>query len=319
MNIKIPTVKMIEQEIKRLYKVDVKNVVFLGRSDNEAYRIETLSNKYLLKVHLGRNDKSMIESEMMWLKAIQDDTNLEIQCPIKNSQGTYVTDLIDSNDNHSLWTLQDWLEGEVLQEQPNEQVIENLAHVMATLHNHANHWNVPETFSRPQFNAEHLLNSLKQLSILVSENVVTPDQYEFFKRTSDKILPVIYRENTNSNYWGIIHSDLHEGNYIIKNGIPHAIDFSCCGFGFYLFDIAETFLHLNPNSQKKFIHFYTKKRKLQEDYPEILESFFLWQILRNFAFLSKNKEEYKYLTETIPFVIENFCIKYLDGERFLLP
>lgn len=309
---------MLKQEIKRIYNIDVIKVIFLGKSDNSAFRTETLTNKYLLKFHSGNDSKTMIESELKWIEAINKDTKLEVQCPIKNSEGELVTSLFDHLGNHSFCTLQSWIEGELLQTQPTDQQIEGLANLMVTLHNQAAYWNEPETFSRPIFNYEHLLNSLKQLSILIKVDVLTSEHYEIFQKITNKIHLVIHKQDINSNTWGIIHSDLHEGNYIINNGKPYAIDFSCCGFGFYLFDIAETFLHLNPNSQIKFIHYYQKKRKLQEDYHEVMEAFFLWQIIRNFAFLSKNKKEYKYLTETIPFVIENFCIKYLDGERFLL-
>ncbi|WP_077595985.1 phosphotransferase [Oceanobacillus kimchii] len=318
MNLETPSVKMVEQELKRLYNIDVKNVVFLGRSDNVTFRVDTLRNKYLLKLHLGSNSKSMIESELMWLEAINKDTNLKVQSPIKNLEGKFVTNLIDRTDNHSFWTLQSWIEGELLQEQPTDQEIKELAHLMVTLHDHATHWNVPESFSRPIFNTEHLVNSSEQLSKLIQVNVLTSEHYEIFQKVTNKILPVIHIQDINSNTWGMIHSDLHEGNYVIDNGKPYAIDFSGCGFGFYLFDIAETFLHLNPNNQKKFVHFYQKKRKLQEDYHEVLEAFFLWQIIRNFAFLSKNHEEFEYLSKAIPYVVENFCLKYLVEDRFLL-
>ncbi|RKL68433.1 aminoglycoside phosphotransferase [Salipaludibacillus neizhouensis] len=317
MNIETPSVQIVEQEIKRLYNIDVKNVVFLGRSDNVTFRVDTLSGKYLLKLHLGSNSKSMIESELMWLTAINQDTNLKVQSPIKNVDGEFVT-TFNVKGNHSFWTLQSWIEGELLQEQPTTQEIEELANLMVTLHEHSTNWSVPESFSRPIFNTEHLLISSEELSTLIQVDVLTSEHYKIFQKVTNKIIPIIDIQDINSNTWGMIHSDLHESNYVLDNGTAYAIDFSCCGFGFYLFDIAETFLHINPDNQNKFIHFYQKKRKLQRDYHEVLEAFFLWQIIRNFALLSKNHEEFEYLSKTIPFVVENFCIKYLDDVRFLL-
>lgn len=314
----MPSAHMIESELSKSYNIDVKNVVFLGESDNVTYRIDTLSNQYLLKLHLGNNSEAIIDSELIWLEAINQDTDLKVQTPIKNVDDKFVTNIFDDTGNQSLWTLQSWLEGEILQRQPNEQEIEELARLMAALHNHAEDWSIPESFSRPVFNEEHLISSSEELAALIQANVLTAEHYEVFQKVSNKILSVIHMQDIQPSTWGMIHSDLHEGNYVIDKGKPYAIDFSGCGFGFYLFDIAETFLHLNPDNQKKFIHFYQKHRKLQKDYHEVLEAFFLWQIIRNFAFLSKNEEEFEYLTKAIPHVIEKFCVEFLGGSHFLL-
>lgn len=50
----------------------------------------------------------------------------------------------------------------------------------------------------------------------------------------------------------------------------------------------------------------------------LLESYFIWAILRNFAFLSVNPLEHEALSQTIPYVIEHYCKKYLKEELFLL-
>ena len=34
--------------------------------------------------------------------------------------------------------------------------------------------------------------------------------------------------------WGLIHADLHEGNYLFHNEQIRPIDFYRCGFGYYL-------------------------------------------------------------------------------------
>lgn len=49
-----------------------------------------------------------------------------------------------------------------------------------------------------------------------------------------------------------------------------------------------------------------------------LEAFFIWSIIRTFAFHSLNTNEQQSLAANFPTVIENYFRKYLKGEIFLL-
>ncbi|UKS31356.1 phosphotransferase [Paenibacillus sp. HWE-109] len=129
---------------------------------------------------------------------------------------------------------------------------------------------------------------------------------------------VIESQKLLQNSWGIIHSDLHESNYVFYKDSPRPIDFSNCGYGFYLFDIAETFMHLSFENRRLFISTYRNVHQLQENYIEVLEAFFIWSIVRNFGFHSLNPNEHKSLSENFPSVIQNYFKKYLKEENFLL-
>ncbi|MEK3889870.1 phosphotransferase [Bacillus sp. FSL K6-3431] len=319
MNSEIPSVQKVKDELNKYYCLNIQKVAYLGKSDNVTYCIHTKDeNKFLLKLHMGSNSKNMIVSELLWLESLETNTILKVQRPIRNKNNELTTNIINENTgNSSYWTLQDWLEGETLKRQPTDMELEKLAHLMVTLHEHTVRWNVPGTFERPYYNDENLLYSLNQLKQLLYINVMSTDDYEIMKKTTDKILTIIKSQHLGCDTWGVIHSDLHESNYIFCQGQAFAIDFSSCGFGFYLFDIAETCLHLIPENRKKLITFYQKERNLQKNYPEVLEAFFLWAIIRNFAFLSINNDEHKELANAIPFIVEKFCIKYLKGESFM--
>lgn len=72
-----------------------------------------------------------------------------------------------------------------------------------------------------------------------------------------------------------------------------------------------------PKSREKIFTYYQQERNMQGDYCELLEAFFIWAIIRNFAFLSKNVNEHNELAKTIPMVVEKFCRNYLKQKRFL--
>ncbi|RKL64784.1 hypothetical protein CR203_24390 [Salipaludibacillus neizhouensis] len=129
---------------------------------------------------------------------------------------------------------------------------------------------MPKVFERPYYNNDNLLSSLNQLKQMLALNVMSSDDYKVLQKTTDKIVKVINSQDKNSDTWGIIHSDIHESNYVFNQGMPSIIDFSSCGFGFYLFDITETFLHLMPKGREKLITYYQQERNLQGNYCELL-------------------------------------------------
>ncbi|ALC90522.1 hypothetical protein AM500_12545 [Bacillus sp. FJAT-18017] len=303
--------------LKKFYDLKVQKLEFLGRNDNLAYKINATGKKYLLKLHLGNTTKALISSELKWLLALNNDTELTVQVPIYNSKGELVSVIKNLEHESYYFTLQRWIDGKHIQGQPTEKEIYGLANLMATLHNHSSEWIVPRKFTRPIYDGSNVDNSIKQLKVLLKEKVINAEDYNALLNVSDKLKVVIKEQHINKDTWGIIHSDLHESNYILRDGVAFAIDFSCCGFGFYLFDIAETFLHLSQENQKIFIRYYSERRDLQEDYKIVLESFFLWQIIRNLSFLSKNKDEYGYLEQEIPYVVKKFCSHFLSNKRFL--
>lgn len=316
----MPSLQKVEEELIRYYNLDtIKKVEYLGKSDNITFRIDMINGKkYLLKLHMGTKSKRYIESELLWLEELETSTDLKVQTPIRNINNQFITKINDhQTGDHAYWTLQNWIKGETLKRQPTDAEIEKLAHLLVTLHRNSLSWCVPETFERPYYNAENLLGSLTQLKQLLSLHVISIDDFKILQKTTDKIKSVIHSQNKNNDTWGMIHSDIHESNYVMNQGQPSIIDFSSCGFGYYLFDMAETLLHLFPNNREKFITYYQKERKLKGDYTEVLAAFFIWAIIRNFAFLSKNRNEHNELAKSIPFVVENFCRKYLNGENFL--
>ncbi|WP_334873990.1 hypothetical protein [Nostoc sp.] len=57
--------------------------------------------------------------------------------------------------------------------------------------------------------------------------------------------------------------------------------------------------------------------QLPDEYQRILEAFFLGATVNNFAFLALQPNEHDYLLETVPYVTERLCSKYIQSEAFL--
>ncbi|WP_236703405.1 phosphotransferase enzyme family protein, partial [Paenibacillus xylanivorans] len=306
----------------RQYPIIWGKLVYLGKSDNVTFRVQTndVNQTFLIKIHIATSSiksKGNIASELIWLEALVRDTNLVVPAPVRNLRGDLVTEIsTDHSENTFMVTIHHWVNGRVLNREPTSNETENLALLMAALHRHSMQWNEPEGFNRPIYNSDHLYSSLHQLKELVNLELISSEAFVHVEESARKIANVIHSHKRLPSNWGIIHSDLHESNYVFYEDIPRPIDFSNCGYGFYLFDMAETFMHLSSENRKVFISSYSKVNQLQENYFELLEAFFIWSIIRTFAFHSLNSNEQQSLAKNFPSVIQNYFRKYLKGENF---
>ncbi|WP_338586989.1 phosphotransferase [Paenibacillus sp. Y5S-9] len=314
----------VAKEALHQYPIYWEKLVYLGKSDNVTFQVQTndAHQKFLIKIHISTisiQSKGNITSELIWLEALVKDTNLVVPVPVRNLRGDLVTEISTHlSENTIMATIHHWIHGSVLQREPTSNETKNLALLMAALHKHSMQWNAPEGFNRPIYNSDHLYSSLNQLKRLVNLELISSEVFVHVEESAHKIANVIQHHKRLPSNWGVIHSDLHESNYVFYEDTPQPIDFSNCGYGFYLFDMAETFLHLSSDNRKVFISSYSKVNQLEENYVELLEAFFIWSIIRTFAFHSLNPNEQQPLAANFPSVIENYFRKYLKGENFLL-
>lgn len=305
------------------YAILSNDINYLGKSDNVNYHVRTSAEEisYLLKIHSShvRSSRAVIESEMIWLEALGKDLKHVIPAPVKNKEGEMVTSvpIADSEGECLFVTVYHWVDGDLLTRPLTKDETISLAKLVADMHKQSMNWTIPDHFDRPVYHIENLLSShtqlIKHLHTLMSE-----DDLICLEQTVHKITSEINNQKMTKSTWGIIHSDLHESNYVLFNSEPRPIDFSNCGLGFYLFDIAEIFLHLSPDNQQAFITTYKNVHRLQEDYIKVIEAFFIWSIIRTFSFHTLDPGEHKNTADTLIWVINKYCKNYLEDKNFLL-
>ncbi len=321
------------------YNFSAAQLVFLGHSENVTFRVDTRNNQnfatseeydeqglFLFRIHYPIAEfcdriwqqYAVIESELMWLTALHRDTDLVVPYPLQNLSGSFITSVaIDDTSRTLNCTLLKWVDGFPLETEPTAMQAEEIGELMAQLHQHASFWELPSSFTRPKYDWEQLHASLMKLRSLIDAGTISLTDFTVLESTVQRISNVMTALEKTSTNWGLIHADLNENNYIFYAGEVRAIDFSCCGFGYYLYDIAHTLLHLFPENRRSFVRGYQSVCQLPDDYQSILEAFFLGAMVNNFAFLASQPNEHDYLLETVPYISENLCSKYLKGEAFL--
>lgn len=170
--------------------------------------------------------------ELEWLSALSKDTHLEVPEPIKNKDGEFITQLSDRNA-----LLFKWVDGEPVSQHMSVDIAAKIGELIAILHEHTRHYK-PTSFVGPVYDANWLNGKTSWWKTRASTDIGD----EKFKELSPTVEGLAKHMNTlqTSEYFGLIHSDLHFGNILVDDRKTNAIDFDGCALGFYAFDIALT-------------------------------------------------------------------------------
>lgn len=318
------------QAALQYYDLPDAQLTFLGQSQNTTFQVETPSgNKFLLRLHIGIEttsdgshnvwrEPSTIESELLWLNAIAHDTELTVPQPVQNRLGEWVTSFARTESESSIsCSLLRWIEGEHLEDEPTAQQVRQLGTLMAQLHQHSSGWSLPSGFSRPTHDVEQLRSATSQLGALVKSGIISADDYQVFQKAAAQVQEFMPNLQQTHDSWGVIHADLHQGNYVLYDEEVRPIDFSRCGFGFYLYDIGQSLRDVEAALRWHFFEGYSSVRSLPANYQSAVETFFVGSTVENFAFLSTNPQEHDWLSRAVPYVVKNHLHPYLQGETFL--
>ena len=311
------------------YAVGEAELGFLGHSENATFRVQVHDGgRYLLRIHRpvsGAADDvwqrpDVIESELLWLEALQGDADLAVPESVRNRRGNLLTEVGPGAGSEPLCgTLLRWVEGEPLavDVRRTPAQAERLGAVLARLQQHAGRWQLPRGFTRPTYDWERLRAAMPELRAAVDAGVVSAADYAMLERAAHRIRPLLSSELPDRDGWGLIHADLHESNYVLYRGDVRPIDFSRCGFGYDLYDVAMTLQHLHAELRRDLLRAYGSIRPLPADHQRALEGFLVAAMIEGYGFHASNPEQHAWLARSVRYVADRHVRHYLDGEPFL--
>lgn len=197
---------------------------------NTSFRVEAEQGQFLLRLHRkSAQTESRIQSELSWLSALANDTELKVQRPQQSTNGRLVVRV-----DGTFITLLSWLNGKALpQAERSAAHYRSLGRMTATLHRHAQQW-TPENLDRPRLGSEQLIAA-------DGWHGLSADAAVRLKDLCTRLRKVELQLGTGRDVYGLIHSDLSFGNVLFDDREAMPIDFDDCGFGHYLYDLAVIF------------------------------------------------------------------------------
>lgn len=312
-----------------LYPLEVVDLRLLGHSDNLTFRVEAAGGGlYLLRLHDPvsayyrglRQQPEAIASELVWMEALYQQGGVVVQQPVHSCTGEPIVLLPAEQGPPLPCTLLTWLDGAHFSPSaPDAGLLAGqLGMLAARMHDFSSRWEPPQGLVRPQYDGEHFRRIFARLLRGADLGIFSETVYRTFRTVAREIMDEISRLSSEPGAWGMIHADLHVGNFLVSGQEVVPIDFSFCGFGHYLFDLSVCLGGgLNPGLRRAFLVGYRSQRELSESSIRAVEAYALAGRVSYYAYQVDHPAERRWLQQRLPQVAENECMRFLRGESIL--
>ncbi|MCL1994675.1 MAG: phosphotransferase [Defluviitaleaceae bacterium] len=302
----------------QFYPIECKSIDFVRQNWNAVYKVVDNKNAvYCLRLHQSINPilgeewmgKSAINSEMEWMYVLSTETDVVVPSPYKNNNDEFVTVTDGIN-----CTLVKWLDGEHINRAYTKTDAILLGNMVGKLHKQSSQWTIPNHFSRPSYDEVSIMKSLKTLE--KSELMLNKDSKTIFRTAAMKVYDFLNSLQKTNETWGMIHTDIVNENILFHNNEMYLLDFGCCGFGSFLWDVAVA-IPSEMDIKYEFLTAYDFHYPLPSNYEGLIESFYVSMYIAYFDFFLTQPGAIDWVPKLLDDLANNEFNKYLNDKRFL--
>lgn len=295
-------------EALRRYDLREPRLTLLQHEGNTTFRVDLASDeRYMLRIQYpGLRTIETVQSELMWLAALRQETDFMVPEPIPSRDGTlWTVASVVGIPEPRICVLFRWMDGRFLDAALTPSHLKQVGALMAGLQAHGSQFRPPEGFTRGRL--DNLTEAARRTAArgtketLARQQVDNPADEEAAIRLVTEIcspedgarvaaLIGNVRELQRNlaqepDTFGLIHGDLHQENYLFHQGGVRAIDFDDCGYGYYVYDMAVTLSEVNwrkdtPALRKSFLTGYRNIREFSSVHEEHLDTFITFRDLQ---------------------------------------
>jgi Ser/Thr protein kinase RdoA (MazF antagonist) len=280
------------------YALPVTSVSPLKQVYNKNFHITAQNGEqYMLRIcHPRRTSVEPVRSELLWLAALNQETDLSVPEPVPNKNRQLVSLVSDPDvPGIHLCVLFHWTNGRFLYRTLTPSHLFQVGELTAHLHKHAAHWDRPAGFTRRrvdnlfclrQERDDHFDEMIAVRAIQLIEAVSAPQDGKLVNTVIHNVWTVLNELGERPENFGLIHADVHQSNYLFNKGRVGLIDFDDCGFGHWLYDLAVTLycLQAHPNFtnlREAFLAGYRQSHPLSMEHEGCLETFIALRTLQD--------------------------------------
>lgn len=312
------------------YIISNPQVTYIRHNENLTCKVtDGITNEeYVLRIHMPKEGFSLTTaqhsysnlcSELQFINAIYENTDLAVQRPVKNKNGLFVSEVRD-NDRTIYATVLTWIKGEIIsREDADFGKQAYLTGIMtAKLHDFSSKWVDGRELKRHSYGKEKMKSVIKQIEEGVSLNLIKNEEFKVIEQGGEKIISLMEELDKRSfDRKGIIHADLHKSNLIVHNETITPIDFCLCGHGYFYMDLGGILADFSPlKIRKEVLRGYRSIRAIKDTDIKYIEGFFIMSILLFMATHLHNPNEKEWYLRRTKAICKDYIKPLLNDERF---
>jgi len=253
-----------------LFGLEEAQTELLRSLNNHIYCVTAESGtQYSLRICPAEfKQRRWLEDELAWLDYLAGQNQIQVPRPVRNQQGDLLNTL-STPAGDRLSCLFEWLEGEKSSPHLTPSIMEQIGEITAHLHQAARAFPFPDKDN--DFRADYTYDSTLAAShrewIQVHREEIGSENVALLLKAVDYVLEEFHKIGANRDNFGIIHADLHFGNFLVHEGQVSVIDFDQLGRGHYNFDMAVVMIEL----QDEPAHFSTRWAHFLAGYQRVAD------------------------------------------------
>lgn len=226
------------------YHLEVVKVSLITNEQNGIFRVDTADKqKYILRVITPDAGHSLgeINSEMMFLHALHDQSDINAPLPLRNQSGKWVTTIeVDGIPQPRSCAVFTWVKGKEIADYRTPKTWRLFGKLSAQLHEFARTFTPSDDFQLPIYDT--IFPFAEDNVMFTDENrrYFTIEQFDLLQEALEKVqadIDQLYQVKADIQ---VIHGDLHHWNVLIAGNQLSPIDFEDLMWAHPIQDIATT-------------------------------------------------------------------------------
>lgn len=222
----------------RLWGYDATDLRLISQVENFIYECGTAPASFILRItHEQHRSAQLVHAELEWM-AYLASRGVSVAPPIRSSSGTLVeTVFTDAAAFHvSAFALVPGREIAPADPAWNAELFARWGALVGRMHRVTNGF-VPQSGARrPQWHTDD--------TIVVAPSLL-PDG-DPARRELDRLMAWMHTLPKPAQQFGLIHADVHSGNFLVDGDALHLFDFDDCCYHWFMYDIAVVIWHSIP-------------------------------------------------------------------------
>jgi Ser/Thr protein kinase RdoA (MazF antagonist) len=245
---KIRRLRRLAVKVLKDYDLNVKWIKFLTIDTNTMFKVQSVAgDNFVLRIY-SDEETTLRENqtEIFWLKALINDTDLKVSEPVPRKDGEYISlTSLPGVPGEKRCVLFKWIPGRALEKTLNAKNYYKLGETMAKLHDHAETLNPLPQFVQPKKwdKAFYYPDEPVIYNTAAYQHLFPPARVDLIDQViviADAEFKRLYSREQGQI---IIHGDLHYWNVHVYRGELFILDFEDVMLGYPQQDIAITFYY----------------------------------------------------------------------------